>query len=401
MRNAPTDPVIAELVRRARSTQLTRRRLFQGVGLGAAAVGAASLAACSPSGPAYGDGSAGKLRWASWTYYLDFDEETQDFTSLNEFMAESNIEVEYFEDIDDNKMFMAKVKDQLKLGQDTGYDLFTLTDSSLIRLWEQEQLTAFDRALMPNVDDQMIELVKHSSFDPDREWSIPYQAGMTGLVYNSQLYPKGIASVSDLWHPDLKGKVSLLSEQDDTLGLIMLEQGVDITGDGWGDDEFFAALDVAEEHIKNGDVYTVKGNSYTQDLQSGAVLAGMAWSGDVAMLNEEEGEEVWKFVVPEAGATLFIDSFCLPESTAAFEQSHALIDYYYDPEVAAQVAEYVQYVTPVAARARRWRNATLRWQRNTLVFPDEEMSARIHDMRTPTAQEDNRYAQAYQKILGN
>ena len=401
MRNRPADPLIAELVHRITAARLTRRRLLQSLGLGAAAIGASSLAACAPAGPAHGDGSAGSLRWASWTYYLDFDEAAQEFTSLAEFMSETDIAVEYFEDIDDNKMFLAKVKDQLKLGTDTGYDLFTLTDSSLIRLWEQEQLAAFDHGRLPNVAAQMIDLVRHSSFDPQREWSVPYQAGMTGLVYNSQLYPKGVASVSDLWHPDLRSKVSLLSEQDDTLGLIMLEQGVDITGDDWGDDEFFAALEVAEEHIGNGDVYTVKGNSYTQDLQAGAVLAGMAWSGDVAMINEEAGEEIWKFVVPEAGATLFIDSFCLPESTEAFDQAHELVNYYYDPEVAAQVAEYVQYVTPVEGAREAMAKLNPELADNPLIFPDEDMSARVHDMRTPTAQEDNRYAQAYQKVLGN
>lgn len=401
MRNVPRDPIIAALVQRARSSQLSRRRLLQGLGLGAAALGASSLAACAGGGPAHGDGSAGTLRWASWTYYLDFDEETQEFTSLSEFMADSNIKVEYFEDIDDNKMFMAKVKDQLKLGTDTGYDLFTLTDSSLIRLLEQEQLMSFDHTLMPNVSANMIDLVRHSSFDPDREWSVPYQSGMTGLVYNTQLYPKGVRSVSDLWSDELKGKVSLLSEQDDTLGLVMLEQGIDITGEEWGEDEFFAALAVVEEQIKNGNVYTVKGNSYTQDLQSGAVLAGMAWSGDVAMINEEEGEEVWKFVVPDAGATMFIDSFCLPDPTAAYEQAHELVDYYYDPEVAAQVAEYVQYVTPVKGAREAMEKLNPEMAENTLIFPDEDMSARVHDMRTPTAQEDNTYAQAYQKVLGN
>ncbi|KUF08136.1 PotD/PotF family extracellular solute-binding protein, partial [Leucobacter sp. G161] len=395
MRNVPRDPIIAALVQRARSSQLSRRRLLQGLGLGAAALGASSLAACAGGGPAHGDGSAGTLRWASWTYYLDFDEETQEFTSLSEFMADSNIKVEYFEDIDDNKMFMAKVKDQLKLGTDTGYDLFTLTDSSLLRLLEQEQLMAFDHTLMPNVSANMIDLVRHSSFDPDREWSVPYQSGMTGLVYNTQLYPKGVRSVSDLWSDELKGKVSLLSEQDDTLGLVMLEQGVDITGEEWGEDEFFAALAVVEEQIKNGNVYTVKGNSYTQDLQSGAVLAGMAWSGDVAMINEEEGEEVWKFVVPDAGATMFIDSFCLPDPTAAYEQAHVLVDYYYDPEVAAQVAEYVQYVTPVKGAREAMEKLNPEMAENTLSFHDEDMSARVHDMRTPTAQEDNTYAQAY------
>lgn len=400
MPNTPQDPLIASLVSRARNAQLSRRRLLQGVGLGAAVLGTGSLASCA-SKPSHGDGSGGDLRWASWTYYLDFDEDEQDYPSLNSFMEETNINVAYFEDIDDNKTFMAKVKDQLKLGTDTGYDVFTLTDSSLIRIWEQEQLIKFDRSLMPNVDAQMIDMVSHSSFDPDRVWAIPYQAGMTGLVYNTQLYPKGVKSVADLWSPDLNGKVSLLSEQDDTLGLIMLEQGVDITGDEWGDDEFFAALEVVEEQLKSGQVYTVKGNSYTQDLQSGAVLAGMAWSGDVAMLNEEAGEEVWKFVVPDAGASLFIDSFCMPESTQAFEQTHKLVDYYYEPEIAAQVAEYVQYVTPVAGAREAMEKLNPELADNPLIFPDEEMSARIHNMRTPTAQEDNKYAQAYQKALGN
>lgn len=400
MAMTPQDPVVAELVRQARKARLSRRRLLQGFGLGAAALGTSSLASCA-SGPSHGDGSGGKLRWASWTYYLDFDEDEQDYPSLNTFMEETNIDVEYYEDIDDNKTFMAKVKDQLKLGTDTGYDLFTLTDSSLIRLWELDQLIQFDRSKLPNVEAQMIDLMKHSSFDPDRVWAIPYQGGMTGLVYNAELYPKGVQNVSDLWNPELAGKVSLLSEQDDTLGLVMLEQGVDITGEEWGDDEFFSALDVVEEQLKSGQVYTVKGNSYTQDLQSGAVLAGMAWSGDVAMLNEEAGEEIWKFVVPEAGATLFIDSFCMPESVEAFDQAHKLIDFYYDPEIAAQVAEYVQYVTPVAGAREAMEKLNPELAENTLIFPDEEMSARVYDMRTPTAQEDNKYAQAYQKVLGN
>lgn len=393
------DPMIRKLVAQAQAASLSRRGLFKGLGLGAAALGAGSLAACSgSSGP--GDGSAGSVRWANWTYYLDYDEETGTYPSLDAFQEATNIRVEYFEDIDDNKTFIAKIKDQLKLGQDTGYDTFCLTDSSLVRLLEQDQLMEFDRSLLPNVGEQMIPLVQKASFDLDRTWSIPYQAGMTGLVYNTKLYPKGVKQVSDLWAPDLKGKVSLLSEQDDTLGLVMLEQGVDVEGD-WGDDEFFTALEVVEKQLASGQVYTVKGNSYTQDLQTEAVWAGMAWSGDVTMLNDEAGEEIWKFVVPDAGATLFIDSFCMPTSTESADQVHQLVDYYYEPEVAAQVAAYVQYVTPVAGAREAMEQIDPELAANPLIFPDEEMSSRVFDMRTISSEEDNRYAQAYQKALGN
>lgn len=395
MPQSSLDPIVQELVRRARAAQFNRRQLLRGTAIGAAILGAGSLASCAgPSGP------GGTVRWANWTYYLDYDEATGDWPSLNEFMEQSNIKVEYFEDIDDNKTFIAKIKDQLKLEQDTGYDVFVPSDTTTVRLVEQDQLIKFDRSLMPNVADQMIDMVQHASFDPDRTWSVPYQAGMTGLVYNTQRYPKGIREVSDLWAPDLKGKVNLLTEQDDTLALIMLEQGVDIEGD-WGDDEFEAALAVAKEHIDSGQVATVKGNSYTQDLEQENVWAGMCWSGDIAILNEEAGEEIWKFVVPESGASVFTDSFAMPKATQAFEQVHALVDYYYEPEVAAQVAEYVQYVCPVAGAQDAMAKLNPELAENPLIFPDADMSKRIFDMRSLTSEEDNRYTQAFQKVLGN
>lgn len=399
-RSLPADPLIRELVLRARAATLGRRQLFKGASIGAAVLGAGSLAACSGGSSGGGDGSGGTVRWGNWTYYIDFDEETGAMPTLEAFMEETNIDVDYFEDIDDNKMFVGKIKDQLELDQDTGYDVFCLTDSSLVRLFEREQLREFDRSLLPNVSEQMIEMVQHASFDLDREHSIPWQAGMTGLVYNTQLYPRGIESVSDLWNSDLAGQVGLLSEQDDTVGLVMLDQGVDIAGD-WGDDEFFTALEETEKHIQSGQVATVKGNSYTQDLESGAIVAGMAWSGDIAVLNSEAGEEIWKFVVPEAGATLFIDSFCMPNAVESFEQVHTMIDYYYQPEVAAEVAAYVEYVTPVAGAREAMESIDPEMAENPLIFPDEEMSARVYDMRALTAEEDNRYSQAYQAILGN
>lgn len=394
-RSLPADPLIRELVLRARAARFGRRGLFRGVAAGAAALGAGALSACSSSGP--GDGSGGTVRWGNWTYYLDYDEDTGDWPTLDAFMEQTNITVQYDEAIDDNKMFIGTIKDQLELGQDTGYDVFCLTDSSIVRLYERDQLREFDRSLTPNANEQMIDMVQHATFDPDRQWTIPYQAGMTGLVYNTQLYPKGIQTVSDLWAPDLEGKINLLSEQDDTVSLVMLEQGVDITGD-WGDDEFFTALEVVEQHVSSA---VVKGNSYVQDLESGDVVAGMAWSGDIAVLNSEAGEEIWKFVVPESGATLFIDSFTMPTATDAFDQVHELIDYYYDPEVAAEVAAYVEYVTPVAGAREAMEKLDPELAENPLVFPDEEMSALVYDMRSLSAEEDNRYAQAYQKVLGN
>ncbi|MBC9935687.1 MULTISPECIES: PotD/PotF family extracellular solute-binding protein [unclassified Leucobacter] len=398
-RPLPTDPLISELVRRARGMRLSRRQLFTGTALGAAALGTTALAGCAPAaGP--GDGSGGEINWANWTYYLDFDEETGSWTTLDNFMKQTNITVNYYEDIEDNNTFIGKIKDQLKLHQDTGYDTFCLSDTSVVRLLERKELQEFDRAAMPNTNANMIDIVQRANFDPDRISSVPYQAGMTGLVYNTQLYPAGVRNVSDLWAPALKGKVGVLSEMDDTLGLIMLEQGVDVEGD-WGDDEFEAALDVVKAQLQSQQIATVKGNSYTQDLEQGVIHAGMAWSGDVAILNEDAGEEIWKFVVPDAGATLFVDSFCMPVATEKRDLVQELIEYYYEPEVAAEVAAYVQYVTPVKGAQDAMAQLAPELAENPLIFPDEEMSARIFDVRSLSSDEDNRYTQAYQKVLGN
>ncbi|MBC9926034.1 MULTISPECIES: PotD/PotF family extracellular solute-binding protein [unclassified Leucobacter] len=398
-RPLPTDPLISQLVRRARGMRLSRRQLFTGTALGAAALGTTALAGCAPAaGP--GDGSGGEINWANWTYYLDFDEETGSWTTLDNFMKQTNITVNYYEDIEDNNTFIGKIKDQLKLHQDTGYDTFCLSDTSVVRLLERKELQEFDRAAMPNTNANMIDIVQRANFDPDRISSVPYQAGMTGLVYNTQLYPAGVRNVSDLWAPALKGKVGVLSEMDDTLGLIMLEQGVDVEGD-WGDDEFEAALDVVKAQLQSQQIATVKGNSYTQDLEQGVIHAGMAWSGDVAILNEDAGEEIWKFVVPDAGATLFVDSFCMPVATEKRDLVQELIEYYYEPEVAAEVAAYVQYVTPVKGAQDAMAQLAPELAENPLIFPDEEMSARIFDVRSLSSDEDNRYTQAYQKVLGN
>lgn len=398
-RPLPSDPLISELVRRARGMRLSRRQLFTGTALGAAALGTTTLAGCAPAaGP--GDGSGGEINWANWTYYLDFNEDTGSWNTLDAFMKKTNIRVNYYEDIEDNNTFIGKIKDQLKLHQDTRYDTFCLSDTSVVRLLERKELQEFDRASMPNTNANMIDIVQRANFDPDRVSSIPYQAGMTGLVYNTQLYPEGVRNVSDLWAPALKGKVGVLSEMDDTLGLIMLEQGVDVEGD-WGDAEFEAALDVIRAQLQAQQIATVKGNSYTQDLEQGVIHAGMAWSGDVAILNEDAGEEIWKFVVPDAGATLFVDSFCMPVATEKRDLVQELIENYYEPEVAAEVAAYVQYVTPVKGAQEAMAKLAPELADNPLIFPDEDMSARIFDVRSLSSDEDNRYTQAFQKVLGN
>lgn len=376
--------------------QLLSRRAVLGASAGLASLwGTTALSACSA-----GNGTASNgLVWGNWTYYLDFDEETQTYPTLERFISDTGIQVDYFEDIDDTNTFYAKIRDQLELDQFPGYDTFCFGDPVLARLIEKEQIQRLDLNAMPNVTANVLPHLREQAADPGLQYTVPWQSGMTGLCYNQKLYPKGVETIDDLLRPELHGKVGVLSEMTNTMGLVMLSQGVDIAGD-WGDDEFQRGIDFLDAHLRSGQLSQVKGNSYVQDLQTGDTLAGMCWAGDISMLNDEAGEEVWKFVVPESGATYFVDSFMVPNGSEKRELVQQLIDYYYQPEIAAEVADYVRYVTPVAGAREAMTKINPELADNPLVFPDDETNSRLTQIRLLSSAEDKKYTTSFTKVLG-
>ena len=205
-------------------------------------------------------------------------------------------------------------------------------------------------------------------------------------------------TVSDLWRPDLNGRVGVLSEMRDTIGLIMLENGVDIAGD-FTADEFNAALDVFRTQVESGQVRNVRGNAYTEDLVNEDTLAAICWSGDITVLNFEAGYEKWKFVLPEAGATLWNDNFLIPIGSPRKANAEKLIDYYYQPEVAAEVAAWVNYITPVEGAKEAALAIDPELAENQLIFPDEATLAQSSVFRGLSAQEENEFQAAFQAIL--
>ncbi len=245
-RALPEDPFIRQLVRQALGAQLNRRRMLQASAVGA---GAITLAACAPAGGGGGEGDDFVV-WGNWDGYIDEDD-SGNHPTLDAFTAATGITVNYRVEIDDNNTFYATIRDQLQLNADTGFDTFCLTDWMAGRLIRQGYVAEFDYANIPNfanLDPNLVDV----PFDPGRKFSLPWQGGYAGLVYNRELVPDGIKSVDDLWKPEFKGKVVLLSEMRDTIGVIMQSQGVDISSDGWGDAEFEAAIDVVAANLANG-----------------------------------------------------------------------------------------------------------------------------------------------------
>jgi len=240
--------------------------------------------------------------------------------------------------------YFAKVRDQLALGQDIGADTVCLTDWMVNRWIQLGYTQELNKANIPNAAN-LVPSLQNPQFDPGRVHSLPWQGGFAGIAYNVEETGE-VRSVSDLWRPDLAGRVGVLSEMRDTIGVIMLENGVDISGD-FTADEFNAALDIFRTQVESGQIRNVRGNAYTEDLVNGDTLAAICWSGDITLLNFEAGYEKWKFVLPEGGATLWNDNFLIPIGSTRKTNAETLINYYYEPEVAAEVAAWVNYITPV------------------------------------------------------
>lgn len=395
VRGLPEDPIVRNIVQLLRQQQFSRRQLLRGAGVAGATAGSLALAACSPAG------SGNDIIWGNWTYYMDFDEKTSTNPTLEAFMKQAGFKVKYSEDIDDNNSFYGKVKDALIQGKFTGYDVVTFTDWMNARLIEAKQVQEYDYNNLPNVKANLLDSEWDSlSEDPGRKFSIPWQLPTTGWAWNEKALPGGLHELDDLMKPELKGKVQVLSEMRDTIGLILSGQGVDPAGE-WGDAEFDKALAWLQDGLDSGQISNVKGNDYTQDLQSGAMLAGFVWYGDVVMMNTDDGKQ-WGVEIPEFGGMVARDSMTVPNGTTAEHKKKVeeLINYYYQPEVAAEVAAYVAYVTPVKGAQEAMKQVDESQVDNPAIFPSDDDWKRLRAFRILTPEEDKRYSEAFQKTLG-
>ena len=398
-RPLPNDPMIRQLVQSARASQLTRRGLLAGATAGAAAF---ALAACSTGGasgkptPAKDLSSSDKtLTWANWQAYLDQDDNGK-YPTLEAFQKQSGIKVKYDVAVDDNNTYYAKVKDQLALGKDIGADTVCLTDWMIARWIRLGYVQSFDESAIPNKKNLTSNLVD-VDFDPGRKKSLPWQSGFAGICWNKEKLPNGLKSVEDLWKPELKGKVGVLSEMRDTMGLLLLQQGVDISKD-FSDDDFNKAIDTLTKEVNDGQIRNIKGNSYLNDLKSGDTLAAICWSGDITQLNAEAGDN-WEFAIPEAGGTLWSDNFVIPIGSPRKANAEKLIDYYYEPEVAAEVAAWVNYITPVQGAKEAAVKIDPELADNQLIFPNEETLSKVKIFRSLSPAEEQKYQTAFQKVI--
>jgi spermidine/putrescine transport system substrate-binding protein len=372
---------------------VSRRAVLAGAGgLGAAGL----LAACGGSDSA---DSASSVRWGNWPLYLDYDEDTKKYPTLDKFSEATGVTAEYFEDYNDNDEFYGKVQAQLKLGEDIGYDVVTPTDWMAARWIRLGYTQKFDSANIPNKSN-ILDSLASPSFDPSREQSMTWQGIMSGFGWNTEKNPKGIRTIDDLFAPQNKGKIVVLSEMRDTIGIILRSQGVDLQT--VTEDQFMNAVEFMEKKIADGWIRGVKGNEYAEDLTSGDATAVIGWSGDMFILaSENEGK--FDFAIPDSGGTISGDNLMIPSTASAEGKANAekLINFYYDPVIAAEVAAYVNYVCPVKGAQEEMEKIAPELASSPYIFPDAAMSAKLGVFRSLTPAEETTWGEAFQKAAGN
>ena len=372
---------------------VSRRAVLAGAGgLGAAGL----LAACGGSDSA---DSANSVRWGNWPLYLDYDEDTKKYPTLDKFSEQTGITAQYFEDYNDNDEFYGKVQAQLKLGEDIGYDVVTPTDWMAARWIRLGYTQKFDAANIPNKSN-ILDSLASPSFDPNREQSLTWQGIMAGFGWNTEKNPKGIHTLEELFAPQNKGKIVVLTEMRDTIGIILLAQGVNLQT--VTEDQFMNAVDYMAKQINDGWIRGVKGNEYAEDLTSGDATAVIGWSGDMFIL-KTENEGKFDFAIPDSGGTISGDNLMIPSTASAEGKANAekLINFYYDPAIAAEVAAYVNYVCPVKGAQAEMEKIAPELASSPFIFPDDAMSKRLNVFRSLTPAEETSWTEAFQKAAGN
>ena len=395
MANSPKKPLSAE-ARAILNSKVSRRALVAGAG---ALGGAALLSSCGSGGGDEAATTAGSVRWGNWPLYLDYDEATQLYPTLEAFTESTGIAAEYFEDYNDNDEFFGKVQAQLKLKEDIGYDIVTPTDWMAARWIRLGYTQKFDKTNIPNAGN-ILDTLASPSFDPTRDHSLTWQVIMGGFGWNVEKNPKGIKTLDDLFSPSNKGKIVVLSEMRDTVGIILRSQGVDLQT--VTEDQFMNAVDFLAKKISDGWIRGVKGNEYAEDLTSGDATAVIGWSGDMFIL-KSENEGKFDFAIPESGGTISGDNLMIPYTATAEAKVNAekLINWYYDPAIAAEVAAYVNYVTPVKGAQAEMEKIDPALAASEFIFPTEKTMANLSVFRSLTPAEETSWTEAFQKAAGN
>ncbi len=358
------------------------------------------LAACGGGGGSSSTGGtttvapklAKTLHFSNWTLYID--KKGNAHPSLEQFQKKYGVHVAYTEDINDNASFFSKIQPDLQRGQSTGRDLIVMTDNSPFPalLVQKHWVEKLDKAAIPNIKN-LIPQQRHPSWDPNRDYSLPWQSGFTGIGWNEKLTEPILTMGQLLGSPKLKGKVALLTEFADTMCLVMAYNGDDpshVT-----DKTFAKAISTIEKAVHSGQIRAFYGNDYAGALSNGDLTATMAWSGDIVQLQADNNHLKWN--LPDTGGDIWTDNMLIPKGGNVYTAS-VYMNWVYTPKIAAEIEDYVNYVCPVLGAKAVLVKQDPAIANNPLIFPTQQELNNVHTI-DPTALTNQKYQTAWQNLI--
>ncbi|MGZ5416197.1 MAG: ABC transporter substrate-binding protein [Nocardioides sp.] len=384
---------------------MSRRGFLRGASLAGLAVASPGLLAACGTGGASVDQDECKstdlsaeektIIFSNWIGYVD-PVKRKDTSTLEKFQQETGITVDYKNgDVNDNESFFAKVSPQLQDCKAPGRDVFVVTDYMAARMIELGWIQKLDHSKMPNVDANMIDFLKSPSWDPNRDYSVPWQSGMTGICYNSELTDPVTSFKDLLTRPDLKGKIELLTEMRDTMLFMLLLQGAD--PEDFTADEYSAAIDELKTYVDNGQIRRFAGNDYVDDMKSGDIVACEAWSGDVINLL---GGGKYKWVPPEEGFAIWTDNMLVPNKADHKGNVEELMNFYYDPVNAAQLAAWNYYFCPVQGAQEQIAQFDKSAQNSDYIFLDDKTLETGYMFMALDDKQEQDYQRQFNEVMG-
>ncbi len=384
------------------SSRGRRRPRFATVAIGAAIAAAAFAAGCGGSSGIEGDQSQtapqadaggpvkGQLTISQWPLYIDPGKNG----TVAEFERKTGVDVKYVEDINDNVEFFGKMQPLLAKGESGGRSQITVSDWLANQMYDLGYIQKLDKSVIPNVEKNLIGPLRHPAADPNRDFTVPWQSGMTGLIVNTKLAP-AVNSICDLFDPKYKGKVDMLTELRDTLPMTLKCMGID--PDHATTDQWLAAVNKVKQAADSGQIRRFTGNDYIRDLSSGDVDFVLGWSGDAIQLQKDNPDI--KFVMPKEGCMLWSTSMEIPVGAPNPAASEAWMNFVYDPKVQADVAEYVNYVTPVKGVKPILARRDPQLAKSKLIFPTRQYTRNCTFEPVLGGSQGRRVTQAFNAVI--
>jgi len=353
----------------------------------------AILAACG--GDDGGGGGADELFVENWPYYIDPTEDGATGT-IDRFVAASGVKTTYSEAYNDNLEYFAKIQPLLGTGKTIDPDIIMPTQWMAGRLRKLGWLEKLPVDKVPNAKN-LEDAFKNPPSDPTGEYSLPWQAGTAGIAYNIDVTGRELKSVADLFAPEFKGKIGMLTEMRDTIGLLLLGLGINpSTVTSFNDAA--PAFEQLEKAKADGQIRAFTGTDYMDDLSLGNFAACVGWSGDILQLQADNPSA--RFVIPEEGGTLWWDTMVVPKGAKNTAAAAKFMDYVYDPVQAAQITAWVQYMSPVKGVREELAKIDPELADDPLLFPDDATRARLYAFADLSDDVEAEFEEAFSAITG-